>query len=155
MKLKEQIKKSNLTHRELAEKVGTDVSWISRFNNYKCLPIPATMEAICKALKCEVNDIYTDDEITFKKGKKKGASVDFANYKVTVRLPREAKEKIHKALKVCGYKDVTYWIYRCYERLLAQEEIIEKAQKRKDLRESASQFKKVKECQGNDISKII
>jgi DNA-binding Xre family transcriptional regulator len=141
MKLQEQLTKKEMTGKELAEKIGTDVGMVSRFNNYKCLPVPAMLEDICKALNCEINDIYSNEEITFKKANKRPASGDFTNYKITVRLPRDAKEKIHKALKVCGYKDVTYWIYRCYERLITQQEIIEKAQKRKDLQASASQFK--------------
>ena len=131
MKLDKQLKKANLTSKELAEQIGTDASMVSKFNNYRCLPVPATMEAICKALNCNVNDIYTNDEITFKKGKRTVSESEYENYKITVRLPRDAKAKVHKALKVCGYKDVTHWIYRCYERLLAQQEIIEKAEKKK------------------------
>lgn len=130
MKLQKQLDKANITSKELAKEIGTDASMVSRFNNYKCLPIPATMEAICKALNCEVNDIYTNEEITFKKGKRTVSESEYENYKVTVRLPRNAKEKIHKALKVCGYKDVTHWIYRCYERLLAQQEFVEKAERK-------------------------
>lgn len=131
MKLDKQLKKANLMGSQLAEQIGTDASMVSKFNNYRCLPVPATMQAICKALNCNVNDIYTDNEITFKKGKRKAVESEYENYKITVKLPRDAKEKVHKALKVCGYKDVTHWIYRCYERLLAQQEIIEKAEKNK------------------------
>ena len=130
MKLEKQLKKANLTSKELAKEIGTDASMVSKFNNYRCLPVPATMEAICKALNCNVNDIYTNEEITFQKGKRTVSESEYENYKVTVRLPRDAKAKVHKALKVCGYKDVTHWIYRCYERLLAQQEIIEKAERK-------------------------
>ena len=130
MKLEKQLKKANLTSKDLAKQIGTDASMVSKFNNYRCLPVPATMEAICKALNCTVNDIYTDNEITFKKGKRKAVESEYENYKITVRLPRDAKEKVHTALKFCGYKDVTHWIYRCYERLLAQQEIIEKVGKK-------------------------
>ena len=136
MKLQEQLTKKEMTGKELAEQIGTDVGMVSRFNNYKCLPIPPMLEEICKALGCEIVDIYEDNEI-YVKPKKKAVrtDADFENYKVTVSLPRDAKAKIHEALKVCGYKDVTYWIYRCYERLLAQQEIIEKAQRKNKLKE--------------------
>lgn len=135
MKLQEQLTKNEMTGKELAEQIGTDVSMVSRFNNYKCLPIPPMLEEICKALGCEINDIYEESEI-YVKPKKKAVrtEADFENYKVTVRLPRDAKAKIHEALKVCGYKDVTYWIYRCYERLITQYEIIKKAERREKLK---------------------
>ena len=135
MKLEKQLKKANLTSKELAEQIGTDASMVSKFNNYRCLPIPPMLEEICKALSCKINDIYEDSEI-YVKPKKKAVrtEADFENYKVTVRLPRDAKAKIHEALNVCGYKDVTYWIYRCYERLMAQYEIIKRAEKRDKLK---------------------
>lgn len=135
MKLQKLLEEKELKGKELAEKVGTDASMISRFTNYKCLPIPPMLEEICKALGCEIADIYEDSEI-YVKHKKKAVrtEADFENYKVTVRLPRDAKAKIREALKVCGYKDVTYWIYRCYERLMAQYEIIKRAEKRDKLK---------------------
>ena len=130
MKLKEKIEEKGLTANELARLVKVDAPTISKFKNYKVLPIPATMESICNVLDCEVEDIYEPSEINFKKCKK-SVRTEFDNYKVTVRLPREAKAKIRKALKICGYRNVSYWINRCYERLLAQCEIIEKAQRKK------------------------
>ena len=134
MKLQEQMSKKNLTGKKLAEQIGTDVGMVSRFNNYKCLPIPPMLEEICKALECDINDIYEDSEIYVKRKKKSvRTEADYENYKVTVRLPREAKGKIREALKVCGYKDVTYWIFRCYERLISQYEIIKKAERRERL----------------------
>ncbi len=135
MKLQEQLTKKEITSKELAEKIGTDASMVSRFNNYKCLPIPHMLEEICKALDCKINDIYEDSEIYVKPKKKATRTeADFENYKVTVRLPRDAKAKIHQALQTCGYKDVTYWIFRCYERLITQYEIIKKAERREKLK---------------------
>ena len=130
MKLKEKIEAKGLMAKDFAKLVKVDNSMLSRYMNYKCLPTPSTMETICKGLECEVEDIYEPSEITFKKGKK-SVRTEFDNYKVTVRLPREAKAKIYHALKVCGYRNVSYWITRCYERLLAQCEIIEKAERKK------------------------
>lgn len=141
MNLQNQIIKSNLKSKDLAEKVGTDASMISRFNNYKCLPIPSMLEKICNVLNCNISDIYNDDEIYMKRSKKSKRKSNYENYKITVRLPRDAKGKIHQALQTCGYKDVTYWIYRCYERLMAQYEIIEKAKKKERLK--ATKIKKV------------
>ncbi len=141
MNLQNQIIKSNLKSKDLAEKVGTDASMISRFNNYKCLPIPSMLEKICNVLNCNISDIYNDDEIYMKRSKKSKRKSNYENYKITVRLPRDAKDKIHQALEVCGYKDVTYWIYRCYERLMSQYEIIEKAKKKERLK--ATKIKKV------------
>lgn len=134
MKLQKLLEEKELKGKELAEKVGTDASMISRFTNYKCLPIPPMLEEICKVLGCEIADIYEDNEIYVKPKKKATRTeADFENYKITVRLPRDAKGKIHQALQTCGYKDVTYWIYRCYERLMAQYEIIEKSKKKERL----------------------
>ena len=130
MKLQEKILEKGLTNKELAQKIGSDAPMVSRYTNYKCLPIPKTMEEICKVLSCVVEDIYSEEEITFNRCKSKKVNADLKNYKITVRLPRESKEKIHNALKVCGYKNISYWLYRCYERLLIQSEIIEKARKK-------------------------
>lgn len=130
MKLQEKILEQGLTNKELAQKIGSDAPMVSRYTNFKCLPTPKTMEEICNVLSCMVEDIYSEEEITFNRCKSKKVNVDFKNYKITVRLPRESKEKIHNALKICGYKNISYWIYRCYERLLAQSEIIEKARKK-------------------------
>ena len=130
MKLQEKILEKGLTNKMLAEKIGSDAPMVSRYTNYKCLPTPETMKAICEALNCMVEDIYREEEISFNGCKRKKGNADLKNYKITVRLPKEAKEKIHYALKVCGYKNISYWLYRCYERLLVQSEIIEKARKK-------------------------
>lgn len=141
MRLQEQILKNKMTAKEVAKNLNVDEPTISRFVNYKCLPIPSMLEKICNVLNCNISDIYNDDEIYMKRSKKSKRESNYENYKITVRLPRDAKGKIHQALQTCGYKDVTYWIYRCYERLMAQYEIIEKAKKKERLK--ATKIKEV------------
>jgi DNA-binding Xre family transcriptional regulator len=129
MRLKERIDELGFKSKDFAERVGTDAPMISKFANYKCLPIPAMMELICKELECEINDIYENEEIYYQPTKKrKTKKAD--NYKLTVRLPKEAKEFFKKALTKCGYRDITDWITKCYNRLQARYEIILKAEKK-------------------------
>ena len=126
MKLHEMRLQRNLQQKDLAILVDTDEPMISRFENYKCLPIPPMMSAILSALDCDLSDIYENKEITYKRKQREPAELNC--YKLTVRLPKEAKEFLNLALRKCGYRDVTYWIYRCYERLQKQYEIITKAE---------------------------
>lgn len=130
MKVKEKRIEKNLKQSELAEKIGIDVPSMSRIEQYKCLPIPQTMDKLVKALECEVEDIYEPHEIYVKPRAQRKASTEQEIYKITVRLPKNARKEIKDALKVCGYKDVTYWIWRCYERLLNQKEILVKQRER-------------------------
>ena len=124
MFLKEIRAKQGKQQKELAEAIGTDESMVSRFENYKCLPIPSVMDKLTEALKCDIKDIYSDSEVYYRKTRKK-ATIN-SGYKLTVVLPPDAKEFLQTALKECGYKDITYWVWRCYERLQKQYEIIQK-----------------------------
>ena len=159
MKLQEQITKKQMTSKEFAKKLNVDEPTVSRFVNYKCLPIPSTMKNICELLECKVDDIYSEQEISFKECKRKRQENEYSSYKVTVNLPREAKEFLHKALKSCGYKDITYWIYRCYERLQAQYKIIEKAEKKKAIRTTEQplvrRYRLIRKSNNNSISNGI
>lgn len=132
MKLTKIRKKRGLKQRELAERVKIDEQMMSKIENYKCLPIPETMERLTEVLKCQLEEIYEPEEIYYPaavtKGAAKRASEKEKYYKITVRLPKAAKAVFERALPVCGYKDITYWVYRCYERLQAQYEVIRKAQ---------------------------
>ena len=131
MKLKEVRQSKDITADSLAKQLGVDTPMMSRFENYKCLPIPSMLEKLCKILNCSVSDIYKDNEIYIKRDNQaKRKTEDLTSYRLTVNLPKDAKEFLHKALKKCGYKDITYWIYRCYERLKSQYEIILKAEKK-------------------------
>lgn len=58
MKLKEIRVAKGRQQKELAISVGTDEPMMSKFENYKCLPTPPTMNLILKELGCSVEDIY-------------------------------------------------------------------------------------------------
>lgn len=135
MQLQQQITKAGISSKDFAELIGTDAPMVSRFTHYKCLPIPEMLKVMCQVLNCTPDDIYTNKELYYKPTKQK-TKKETDKYKLTVSLPKEAKEFLNKALKKCGYKDITYWIYRCYERLQKQYEIIVKAEKEKALRQS-------------------
>lgn len=94
--------------KELAKAIGTDEPMMSKFENYKCLPIPPMMKALCDELGCEVGDIYEPHEIFL------------TSPKVTVNLPPEAREFFKEALGKCGFKDITSWVNHCFERLKAK-----------------------------------
>ena len=147
MNLKLIREQKGLKGRELADAVGTDASMISRFENYKCLPTPETMDGICRELSCSVADIYEPIEITYKipesAKRKKPKPAD--KYRLTVDLPAEAQEFLSRAIRKCGYKDITHWVTWCYERLQAQYRLI--LQKEKDHASAADQCVTKKGCQ--------
>ena len=129
MELQSKITETGMTSKEFAKKIKCDYSMLSRFKTYKCLPIPPMMDKICKALECSVEDIYTKEEITFTTKKKARKKTD--SYKLTVSLPKEAKEFFKKSLKKCGYRDITDWVMHCYKRLQKRFEIIENYEREK------------------------
>lgn len=118
MKLREKRIERGYTQEQVAELLKTDVPSISRFENYKCLPVPYDMQCLCEILDCEIKDIYKRKEITFALETKTPPVQD--DYKLTVRLPPEAKEQIAHALRVLEYSGVTSWIYQCYKALIAE-----------------------------------
>ena len=126
MKLKQIRISKCVKAKALADAIQTDEPMISKFENYKCLPIPKQLEKICEVLECSINDIYEDEEIYIKKKNAPTIEKEKDCYKITIRLPKEAREYLKTALKRCGYKDITYWIYRCYERLQKQYEYVTK-----------------------------
>lgn len=111
--------------KELAKAIGTDEPMMSKFENYKCLPIPPMMTALCRELGCEVEDIYEPHEIflsspkaTVKVAKRERKKKDY--YNLTVNLPPEARKFFKDALQKCGFKDITAWVNHCFERLKAK-----------------------------------
>lgn len=120
MKLKETRIAKGRQQKELAKAIGTDEPMMSKFENYKCLPVPAMMTLLVKELGCSIEDIYEPHEIytqTSKpsKGKRK-RKTDV--YRLTAELPEEAREFLNSgALQECGFKDITAWVNWCYERL--------------------------------------
>lgn len=126
MKLREKRNERKLSQDELSRLIDIDEPMLSKFENYKCLPIPRTMELLLQALDCDLSDIYESQEITYAKKKK---NKEQKYYKLTVNLPLTAKENIDKALGICGYTNKTYWVIRCYERLMEQSKILKKLKK--------------------------
>ncbi len=121
MKLKEILEKKNKKAKDLAIEIGTDEPMISKFVNYKCLPIPAQMQQICKCLDCTVLDVYEDNEVFYKdKAKNKSKSKEeLDSYNLCVRLPNEARKYLASDnLRRLGYKDKTQWIMSCYKELV-------------------------------------
>ncbi|MEG1662521.1 MAG: helix-turn-helix transcriptional regulator [Clostridia bacterium] len=153
MKLRQIRIAKNRQQKELGNAIGTDEPMMSKFENYKCLPVPSMMKLLLKELNCKIEDIYESSEIYINEGKqvsvKEKDSKEVKFYRLTVNLPREAKELLKASLKKCGYKDITYWIYRCYERLQKQYEIITKVEKEKDLITASKQVDEVSNVKGN------
>ena len=101
--------------KELAELIEKDEPMISKFENYKCLPIPKDLRKICEYLDCQINDIYEDDEIYVKFNSKAKEKKELDCYKITIKLPKIARSVLVKDnLKLCGYDNLTHWILCCY-----------------------------------------
>ena len=131
--------------KELAQKIGTDEPMMSRFENFKCLPIPSMLSKLTEELGCTVDDIYEPHEI-YLQGVTVKASAPKAKkntdvYHLTVNLPPEAREFFKTALKKLGYKDITDWANRCFERTRRQYE--ELLAKEKDSTSAAKQDSEV------------
>lgn len=122
MKLKEIRLSRGVGQKELARRIGTDEPMLSRFENYKCLPIPSMLSVLAKELGCTVDEIYEPHEIYLQAEKKRPPATKRARkrYRMTVDLPSEAKERLRAAVRACGYKDITAWIGWCYARLSEQ-----------------------------------
>lgn len=134
MKLKEVRASKGLQQRHLADLIGKSVPMLSYIENYLFLPIPETLKKICEVLECEVLDIYEKDEIYIKPKRVTKAKESPDVYKLSVRLPNEARDKLTQAnLEKCGYKNLTDYILQCYKRFVAQLSYIE-AMKKEPLR---------------------
>lgn len=125
MQLREMRIRKGRQQKELAKAIGTDEPMMSRFENYKCLPIPPMMKALCEELGCEVDDIYephevflTAPKVTVKAKKSKKSKKEC--YHLTVDLPPEARKFFNEALQRCGFKNITAWVNHCFERLKAK-----------------------------------
>lgn len=79
--------------KELAKAIGTDEPMMSKFENYKCLPIPPMMKALCDELGCEVGDIYEPHEIFL------------TSPKVTVKVTEWIIKKFGKSIKINDLTD--------------------------------------------------
>lgn len=123
MKLKEILILRNKKAKELATAIKLDEPMISKFANYKCLPVPRDMETICRVLGCGITDIYEESEVFYKKNaastqKRVNAAT---KYSLHVLLPKEARKVLSKEnLQRAGYKNLTHWVWNCYKELLIE-----------------------------------
>lgn len=110
--------------KELALKIGTDEPMMSRFENYKCIPIPEMLKRLTEELDCTVEDIYEPQEIYLQgvsaRSKAPKERKNTETYRLTVKLPNEARATLKTALKKCGYKDITDWVNRCLEKTMKE-----------------------------------
>lgn len=135
MKLQEVRKARGIEQAALAKNVGVSVPMMSNFENYKCLPIPVTMKAICSELKCERKDIYEDKELYFPETKaghktKFGCRLEPDVYKLSVRLPERARKVLtQENLEKCGYHSLKDFVWHCFMRFEKQLAILNKKEK--------------------------
>lgn len=137
MKLQERRRECGLEQTDLAKRVGTNAPMMSNFENYKCLPIPTMLEAICKELKCERQDIYKDNELYTKSKNRRSpkTKAELAIYKLTVSLPNEARRIFtQENLRKCGYHSLKDFIWHCY--LHFQKKVEETEAKEKTTKQS-------------------
>lgn len=130
MRLKERRLEKKVGQAELATKIGTSAPMLSNFENYKCLPVPATLRAICDELDCAVQDIYERSEIyvetrSFSTGFKVNGRQEPSVYKLSVRLPDEARDKLtQENLEKCGYHSLKDFVWHSFQRFVKQLAVI-------------------------------
>lgn len=83
-----------------------------------CLPTVRKMDDLTALLGCDVLDIYDRKELTFRTG----THFPENNYKITVRMPKEAKERLSEMLPALNFKSVTDWVMDCYRKLIDEYE---------------------------------
>ena len=114
MKLKQIRIAKGRQQKELAIKIGTDEPMMSKFENYKCLPVPSMMKRLTEELGVSVDDIYEPHEVYYQGARAKASApkkkAEEEVYHLTVNLPPEAREFFKTALKKCGFKDITAWV---------------------------------------------
>lgn len=122
MRVKEIREKRGILAKDLAETIYVDVGLMSKIENGRCLPNTETMSRMQEALNATVDEMYDPEEIYYetRKAKKKKSKSDY--YKVTVKLPKEAKAFLASGvLKRAGYASITDWIRCCLLRLRDQD----------------------------------
>lgn len=123
MKLKQVRLAKGRKAKELALSIGTDEPLMSKFENYKCLPIPPMMEKLCKELECQPTDLYEKEEMYYIGSRKSTATKKKKNiYHLSVELPNEAREFFKSHIKEMGYSDITDWANQCFSRLVYEYE---------------------------------
>lgn len=127
--------KRKIEQADLAKRVGTNAPMMSNFEHYKCLPTPPMLAAMCKELKCEIGDIYKDDEIYIKtssstRTEKSKSSSGGLIYQLSGRLPIEKRKLFSKInLKKCGYNSIQDFIEKCVKAFEKRLNVINKNEK--------------------------
>lgn len=125
-KVKEVRLKCGLEQTELAARIGTNAPMLSNFENYKCLPVPTMLKAICKELDCGVYEIYDYPELYVDNRKlhreiKVIGRQEPSVYKLSVRLPDEVREKLtQENLEKCGYHSLKDFVWHSFQRFVKQ-----------------------------------
>jgi len=144
MKLRELRIEKGLKQNEFAKLVGVSNMCMCLIENYKCLPIPETMEEMCKVLDCDVNKIYEPHEIALQMVKTEQKRSEKSNkngmYHLTVNLPKRARKFFKNNLSKLGFKNITEWVNYCFEKLESQ---LEEQTKKKDFTTATTQKSKV------------
>lgn len=105
---------AGLSQPVLANKVSISVPMLSNFENYKCLPIPKTLQEICAVLDCGVLDLYDRDEIYILQKRKRTEQQGPKTYKLTVTLPNNLRILLtQKNLELCGFTSLKDFIMEC------------------------------------------
>lgn len=119
MRLREIRKAKGRQQKELAEKIGTDEPMMSKFENYKCLPIPSMMRKLLKELGCSrVEEIYEPHEVYLQL-----ASVYGIKHKlIKPRTPRHngKVERSHRTDQECFYDHLQYSTYEELKEKMAE-----------------------------------
>lgn len=124
---------------------------LSKFVNDVCLPLPKTLESICKTLSCTPLDIYdkceidlipkTDDETsgggkstTSKAIKERTRRREKNLYNLTVEIPRELAERVFApdALRKLGYLSKSDFVRQAVLKAAADLSTIERNEKAAD-----------------------
>ena len=144
MKLRELRIHKGLKQDEFARLVGISNMCMCLIENYKCLPIPETMEEMCKVLDCDVNKIYEPHEIALQVVKTKQKRNEKSNksgmYHLTVNLPNRARKFFKNNLGKLGFKNITEWVNYCFMQLESQ---LDEQKKKKDFTYAGKQESKV------------
>lgn len=127
-----------LQARQVAEAAGIDPSMLSRYENYRVLPIPDDFRKVLQVLGCAASDIYSPDEVLLLPGTVEvkmtgGARVhaEPSEYKMTVRLDNECRATLtREVLQKCGYKSIGAWITACIRQLKERYDELLKEEKR-------------------------
>lgn len=120
-KLKEQLKAKRIKQKELGKMVGYDESEMSKIVGNRVLPTPQKMTAICKALDCEVLEIYDRLEIDLlPKVPSREKVRNSRGYNLCVFIPEAYRYILPEALSAAGHKTFYDWLKPYIEQTVSE-----------------------------------